>query len=1338
MKKKLLSLLIISGLFANSGGPGQGYAHNAPNMNNCTQCHSGSVNSGNGSVTFTNLPESYIPGQTYSIGVEVSGDHERGYGFQAIAQSGDNVAGEISLNSNSSNAEMTGNYVQHSARTTSGSWVFDWVAPSSDVGEVTFSASGLATGGNNGNGGDDVYTVSSSIMAQTPVDFTGLFFSEYGEGSSSNKYLEIYNGTGDVVSLDDVVILGNYNGNPWSETFTFQSGATIAVGDVYVVASSDADPAIIALADEVHAYADPWYITAFNGDDVRALATVNGDETTIIDIIGTLDTDGDGVSGEGGDDDPGNGWDVAGIEDGTQNHTLVRNLSVVQGNGGDWASSAGTTENNSEWHVFAQNTWDYLGSHPHEMSAADPSIDIVSPEDGSTLFSGNVTIEFLVADFVVGAAGESADGHIHYALDGNDPVMHYSIDPISLTGLTEGDHTFSIWLVDNNHADLDPFAGDDISFTVSDEVAVTSIYDIQFVSDPDADDASPFNGQEVTIHGVVTAEFWGSDQYRYMFVQDAEGPWNGIVCFEYDGWHNFSWVDVSGNAHPGPAEGDEVTLTGTIEEYYNLTELVSVSSGVVHGEADEMINPSLIAVSDMGEAYEGCLVAFENVTVSNPDLGYGEWEFSNPDGAARSDDKWDYYYFPVEGHELAYIEGVVDYNFSNYKLQPRLARDVVEQGNTRIQRVQQVLYSDLMKAGEDAASDTSYMLNETVTLEGIVTMPTGLSYAGSGVKFIFADVNGGPWSAILSYDPDSSAFPTLYEGDLIQATGYVYEYTTGPANMTELFITEPINIIDFEQPMPVVDTVNTGHLRWPTEAEQWGNVMVRVEDAMVVGNDFQYEVFAADDGSGSVLVDDDSDSVAAYFELVGPPPVGSLLQSMEGWLYHHYGSYEDSTAYKLCPLYEDDLEFGAGPPSISMLSRVPCAPTLVDSEVEVSCVIMDNSTIQEALIHYSVDGGDYLSASMTSDGDSTFTGVVPISGGSTIYYYITATDDGADQAEPKTSVYPYDTDHDQLGFHVTDDLTVETVQETPWPSGNSLYEGCTVTLTGVVTADTAQYASSYSSYALQDGDGQWDGIIFDLPVDATEPVIMTRGDEVTVTGLITDNDPDWTFKFGGNTRLINASVEVGSAVGEPTPAVVSCEDVHQIADEVESYEGVLVQLNNVTVSAVNDFDWAITDETGFEALLDDDMANMAADNMMSLLSEGDVLDQVMGVFNYSFGTYKIQIRDADDLGTTMGFDDDVNTNPYEYALHENFPNPFNPETQIRFSIGSEEAVKLIIYDMMGRQVQTLINGDSFSAGYHIVNWNGLDSKGQKVPSGVYIYRIKAGSFIADKKMLLVK
>ena len=182
---------------------------------------------------------------------------------------------------------------------------------------------------------------------------------------------------------------------------------------------------------------------------------------------------------------------------------------------------------------------------------------------------------------------------------------------------------------------------------------------------------------------------------------------------------------------------------------------------------------------------------------------------------------------------------------------------------------------------------------------------------------------------------------------------------------------------------------------------------------------------------------------------------------MEGWLYHHYGSYADSTAYKLCPLYSDDFEFGSGPPSISGVSREPCAPTTSDAEVVVSCVILDNSTISEALVHYTLDGSTYSTETMTSTDDSLFTAVLPLSGISSsdnsVYYYITATDDGTDQSEPKTSQYPYDNEHDQLGFIVTDQLGVVDSQYTPWPSGNTRYEGCEVTVSGVVTADTAQY-----------------------------------------------------------------------------------------------------------------------------------------------------------------------------------------------------------------------------------------------------------------------------------------
>ena len=300
-----------------------------------------------------------------------------------------------------------------------------------------------------------------------------------------------------------------------------------------------------------------------------------------------------------------------------------------------------------------------------------------------------------------------------------------------------------------------------------------------------------------------------------------------------------------------------------------------------------------------------------------------------------------------------------------------------------------------------------------------------------------------------------------------------------------------------------------------------------------------------------------------------------------------------------------------------------------------------------------------------------------------------------------------------------------------------MYEGCNVTLTGIVTADTAQYNSSYGAYALQNEAGQWNGLIF----DTDEIVQISRGDDVSITGLITEyaHGDEFGYQLDGNTRLIHADVTVNSSGNDtPAPAVASCEDLTQTAEEVESYEGVLVKLENVTVSSVNAYDWSITDASGMEALIDDDMATMDADIAMGELVEGQQLSYIMGIFNYSYGTYKVQIRDMVDLGATVGIDDNVRVNPYEYVLHDNFPNPFNPETQIRFSLGGRENVKLVIYDIMGRQVRTLANGDSFNSGFHVLNWDGRDNIGEKVASGMYIYRIKAGDFIADKKMLLVK
>ena len=148
----IIYLTLIGVALSNSGGPSGNYANNAPSYNNCTQCHSGSVNPTGGSVSITGLPSSgYVPGESYSLTVNVSGTHSRGYGFQMASQVGNDNAGTFSLGSASESSELNGNRVQHSTRTVSGEWIIDWLAPSSDVGDITFSVSGLATGGSSGN-----------------------------------------------------------------------------------------------------------------------------------------------------------------------------------------------------------------------------------------------------------------------------------------------------------------------------------------------------------------------------------------------------------------------------------------------------------------------------------------------------------------------------------------------------------------------------------------------------------------------------------------------------------------------------------------------------------------------------------------------------------------------------------------------------------------------------------------------------------------------------------------------------------------------------------------------------------------------------------------------------------------------------------------------------------------------------------------------------------------------------------------------------------------------------------------------------------------------------------
>ncbi len=98
----------------------------------------------------------------------------------------------------------------------------------------------------------------------------------------------------------------------------------------------------------------------------------------------------------------------------------------------------------------------------------------------------------------------------------------------------------------------------------------------------------------------------------------------------------------------------------------------------------------------------------------------------------------------------------------------------------------------------------------------------------------------------------------------------------------------------------------------------------------------------------------------------------------------------------------------------------------------------------------------------------------------------------------------------------------------------------------------------------------------------------------------------------------------------------------------------------------------------------------------------------------------------------------------EFDLEQNFPNPFNPSTEIRYDVKESSHIILKIYDVLGREIKTLVNSD-VNTGQYTATWNGENNAGQKVSSGIYLYRIEAlpgaghtEKFIKSRKMLLIK
>jgi predicted extracellular nuclease len=601
------------------------------------------------------------------------------------------------------------------------------------------------------------------LLALMPAPFSvsattsELFFSEYVEGGSYNKALEIFNATGAAVDLSTYTLELYTNGASSASKSVALSGM-LTDGDVFVIAHASADAAILAQADQI----DPANnVINFNGDD--ALVLKNG--TVVIDVIGEVGFD------------PGYYWGSGSTT--TKDHSLRRMETVCSGDV-DWTDPFDPA---LEWDGFAKDTFDGLGTHTANCNgAADtaPYIVATTPANAAAGVSidANIGITFSEAVDVIDpwyGIECSVSGAHTAAASGGPTTFNFNPDDDFYNSETCTVTVIATQVTDRDDLPDNMVVDYSFSFDIVTPLLVTPIYDIQYTTDPSGD--SPLKDQPVATEGIVTAVFSGG-----YFVEDsAGGPWSGL------------WVYDSNT----PSIGDFLHLTGKVVEYYGLTELADLTEYVVQSMGNSLPGPDVVASGDVSqEQWEGVLVKVESATVTNPDSGFGEWLVSDGSGDVIIDDKGSYTYTPALGDPLAYVIGALDFSYGSFKIQPRDNSDIKLSlcGNpaTSIYTVQ----------GDGFASPID---GDLVDVEGIVTGDFQDGKDGFTIQDSLGDGDTATSDGIFIY----STFIDVSVGDHVRVTGYVDEYyeLTEITGVSHLEICSTGNVIAATHiSLPVLET----------------------------------------------------------------------------------------------------------------------------------------------------------------------------------------------------------------------------------------------------------------------------------------------------------------------------------------------------------------------------------------------------------------------------------------------------------------------------------------------------------------------------------------------------
>lgn len=385
--------------------------------------------------------------------------------------------------------------------------------------------------------------------------------------------------------------------------------------------------------------------------------------------------------------------------------------------------------------------------------------------------------------------------------------------------------------------------------------------------------SSPYEGQVVTVTGVVTVggtEYYSSTSPYAVLSDPSGGPWSGLVLY--------------GDSVESLVRGDSIAITGTVQEYYGMTELGYATSIDILGSDADLPAPSAVASENLTEAggaeeWEAVLVEITDAVVISVG-SYGQFNVDDGSGECIVDDMGDYSYVPTVGDTLFSAAGVLWYSYSEWKLEPRDDGDLDVGGGTGPGEV----LSCYEVQGQVAESP---YLGQIVSVTGIVTVGGDEFYSSSQDYAVIQDEGGGGWSGLALYDNDISGFA---RGDSVVVTGTVQEYY----GFTELSYITDAEIVSSGHPLPAPHDATTGEMMTSSAPEEWESVLVRIQNLTVVSDSLGYGQWSVTDGSGACMIDDMGDYT---YE----PTVGGAIQSIVGVCWF---SFED---FKVEP--RDDADF---------------------------------------------------------------------------------------------------------------------------------------------------------------------------------------------------------------------------------------------------------------------------------------------------------------------------------------------------------------------------------------------------------------------------------------------